>query len=124
HRAMAVHAAQAAKHVICPKPLTAFDGADLPADVKLSDVPRTEMLRAADANAAAMIDAAREHGVRLMYAENWVYAPPIVKADRLAAASGGAILDMRGGECHSGSHSPYSKHWRQTGGAAALRVRR
>jgi predicted dehydrogenase len=51
-----------------------------------------------------------------------VYAPSIVKADRLAAASGGAILEMRGGECHSGSHSPYSKHWRSTGGGALLRL--
>ncbi len=60
--------------------------------------------------------------VHLMYAENWVYAPPIAKAARLAAASGGVILEMRGGECHSGSHSPYSKEWRYTGGGALLRL--
>jgi predicted dehydrogenase len=122
HRPMTVLAAEAGKHVICSKPLTAFDGADLPEDVKLSEVPRTEMLLAADANASAMLDAARRHNVRLMYAENWVYAPSIVKADRLAAAAGGAILEMRGGECHSGSHSPYSKQWRYTGGGALLRL--
>jgi predicted dehydrogenase len=57
-----------------------------------------------------------------MYAENWVYAPSIAKAGRLAAASKGAILEMRGGECHSGSHSPYSKVWRHTGGGALLRM--
>jgi predicted dehydrogenase len=122
HRPMAVAAAEAGKHVICSKPLTAFDGAGVPEDVRMSDVPRGEMLSAADANATAMVEAARMNGVRLMYAENWVYAPSIVKADRLAAASGGAILEMRGGECHSGSHSPYSKRWRQTGGGALLRL--
>jgi predicted dehydrogenase len=122
HRPMAVRAAEAGKHVICSKPLTAFDGADLPDEVELSDIPRSRMLQTADANATVMLEAARKHNVRLMYAENWVYAPSIVKAERLAAASGGAILEMRGGECHSGSHSPYSKYWRHTGGGALLRL--
>ena len=122
HRRMAISAARAGKHVICSKPLTAFDGADLPEDVRVGEVPRAQMLREADHAATEMIEAARRGGVSLMYAENWVYAPSIVKADRLATAAGGAILEMRGGECHSGSHSPYSKHWRMTGGGALLRL--
>jgi predicted dehydrogenase len=119
---MAVMAAEAGKHVICSKPLTAFDGAGLPEDVELSEIPRERMLREAESNATAMVEATCRAGVSLMYAENWVYAPSIVKADRLATASGGAILEMRGGECHSGSHSPYSKRWRTTGGGALLRL--
>jgi len=114
HRPLAEQAAAAGKHVIVAKPLTAFDGP--------GSVARIEMLQAADENATAMVDAAQRHGVRLMYAENWVYAPSIAKASRLAAASGGAILEMRGGECHSGSHSPYSKEWKTTGGGALLRL--
>ena len=122
HRPMTEVAAAAGKHVIVSKPLTAFAGAGLPEDARVGDVARDEMLRAAEANASAMIEAARRGGVSLMYAENWVYAPSIVKADRLATAAGGAILEMRGGECHSGSHSPYSKRWRSTGGGALLRL--
>ena len=122
HRPMAVLAASARKHVIVSKPLTAFVGADLPADVPVSQVPRAQMLREAEHEATHMVEAARGARVSLMYAENWVYAPSIVKADRLASASGGAILEMRGGECHSGSHSPYSKQWRMTGGGALLRL--
>lgn len=122
HRPMAVLAAEAGKHVIVSKPLTAFDGAELPEDVPVASVSREQMLREAGANATQMVDAAKRAGVMLMYGENWVYAPSIVKADRLAAASGGAILEMRGGECHSGSHSPYSKRWRNTGGGALLRL--
>ncbi len=114
HRPLAEQAAAAGKHVIVAKPLTAFDGP--------GSVARIEMLQAADENATAMVDAAQRHGVRLMYAENWVYAPSIAKASQLAAASGGAILEMRGGECHSGSHSPYSKEWKTTGGGALLRL--
>jgi predicted dehydrogenase len=122
HRSMTEAAAAAGKHVICSKPLTAFDAASMPDGGKLSEVPRARMLETATANATAMVEAARRAGVLLMYAENWVYAPSIMKANRLAAASGGAILEMRGGECHSGSHSPYSKEWQYTGGGALLRL--
>src|SRR5258708_3148222 len=122
HRPMTEAAAQAGKHVICSKPLTAFDGSSLTDGRAPASVPKAEMLEAAAENAAAMVEATRRAGVLLMYGENWVYAPSIVKADRLAAASGGAILEMRGGECHSGSHSPYSKHWRTTGRGALLRL--
>jgi predicted dehydrogenase len=122
HRPMTEAAAAAGKHVICSKPLTAFDAASVPEGTPVATVPRAQMLATASENASAMVDAARQAGVLLMYAENWIYAPSIAKANRLAAAAGGAILEMRGGECHSGSHSPYSKEWRYTGGGALLRL--
>ena len=114
HRPLTEEAAAAGKHVIVSKPLTAFDGP--------GSVARAEMLQTAVASATAMVEATQRAGVQLMYGENWVYAPSIEKAARLAEAAGGAILDMRGGECHSGSHSPYSKEWRYTGGGALLRL--
>src|SRR5689334_6175061 len=122
HRPMTERVAAAGKHVICSKPLTAFDAAAVPAGTDVASVPRAQMLATAAENARAMVEATRRAGVMLMYGENWVYAPSIVKADRLAAASSGAILEMRGGECHSGSHSPYSKQWQSTGGGALLRL--
>jgi predicted dehydrogenase len=122
HRPMTEAAAAQGKHVICAKPLTAFDEAAVPDSTPVSSVPRAHMLATASDNASAMVQAARRAGTLLMYAENWIYAPSIAKADRLAAAAGGAILEMRGGECHSGSHSPYSKEWRYTGGGALLRL--
>ncbi len=114
HRPITEAAAAAGKHVIVSKPLTAFDGP--------GSVGRADMLQSALANATAMVHATRRAGVQLLYGENWVYAPSIEKAARLVEVSGGAILDMRGGECHSGSHSPYSKEWRFTGGGALLRL--
>jgi predicted dehydrogenase len=122
HRPLTEAAAAAGKHVICTKPLTAFDSANLEAGQSPSRVPRAQMLKTATENASAMLDAAEQADVYLMYGENWVYAPSIAKAERLAAVSGGAILEMRGGECHSGSHSPYSKEWGMTGGGALLRL--
>jgi predicted dehydrogenase len=108
--------------VICSKPLTAFDGSSLGEGADVAGIKKSEMLRVATDNASAMVEATRKAGVKLMYGENWVYAPSIAKANRLAAAAGGAILEMRGGECHSGSHSPYSKEWRTAGGGALLRL--
>jgi predicted dehydrogenase len=122
HRPMTEAAAAAGKHIVCAKPLTAFDGYGLASDVDVAAVPRARMLATAVASADAMLDAAARAGVHLMYAENWVYAPSVTKAHRLAAASGGAILEMRGGECHSGSHSPSAREWRYTGGGALLRL--
>ncbi len=122
HRSFAVAAARAGKHVICTKPLTAFVGHGLPAGADLAAVDRREMLRLAAADCDAMIDAAKAAGVRLFYGENWLYAPSIVRAKTLLERAGGAILEMRGWESHGGSHSPYAKRFRDTGGGALLRL--
>jgi len=111
HAAMAVEAARAGKHVIVEKPLTGFFG-----DAR---TPRPVMLERALASADQVIDACRAAGVRLCYAENWVYAPPIQKARRLLAAAGGPILRMVGEESHSGTHAPINKRW-ETGGGGSL----
>ncbi len=121
HRSVTEEAAAAGKHIVCAKPLTAFDGHGRDPKTDFRAVSQAHMLRGAVENADAMVAAADQARVHLMYAENWVYAPSIVKAGRLAAAAGGVILEMRGGECHSGSHSPYAKEWRYTGGGALLR---
>jgi predicted dehydrogenase len=125
HRPFAERAAAAGKHVVCTKPLSAYVGQDLPEGTPYGDVsavPRARMLQRASADAEAMVAAAREHGVQLMYGENWVYAPAIRRAAELVRASKGAVLELRGWEGHSGSHSPYSKMWRYTGGGALLRL--
>lgn len=125
HRRMAVEAAEAGKHIVCTKPLTAYVGQDLADDASDADydrVDRRRMLEVAVDDAQAMVDAANGAGVQLMYGENWVYAPSIVRAAGLLARSGGAVLEMHGWECHSGSHSEYSKVWRNAGGGALIRL--
>lgn len=111
HAPMAIRAARAGKHVIVEKPLTGYFGP--------ASTPRAEMLTRALAAADEVLGACREAGVRLCYAENWVYAPPVQKARRLLAAGGGPILRMVGEESHSGTHAVANKHW-ETGGGGSL----
>ena len=114
HHEIAVAAARAGKHVIVEKPLTgAFCDAT---------EPREAMLATALANADAVLEAVAKAGVTLCYAEDFVYAPPVAKLRRLLDASGGAILELRAEESHSGSHAAYARRWKSAGGGAFLRM--
>ena len=113
HERFAVAALAAGKHVIVEKPLT---GCFTPRAEMTATAMHTEALRSAD----AMLAAADAAGRQLCYAENWLYAPPFVKAERLLDAAGGTILRMQGEESHSGTHSEPNKHWITAGGGALL----
>ncbi len=125
HRPLTEAAAAAGKHVICTKPLTAYVGQDLSPGADATEVgarDRGEMARVAEADGQAMLDATERAGVLLCYGENWLYAPAVARAEALLAKAGGPLLEMRGWEAHSGSHSPYAKAWQHTGGGALLRL--
>jgi predicted dehydrogenase len=114
HHEIAVAAARAGKHVIVEKPLT---GAFCEATER-----REAMLATALANADAVLEAVAKAGVTLCYAEDFVYAPPLAKLRRLLEASGGAILELRAEESHSGSHAAYARRWKTAGGGSLLRM--
>jgi len=121
HEPLAIAAANAGKHIICEKPLTGyFGGPDAASPV--GHTPKSIMRREAIASAQRILDAVERNGIKCMVAENWLYSPPIVKAARLARASGGTIMEIRARECHSGSHARYAKDWAQAGGGAILRL--
>src|SRR5262249_56498017 len=84
--------------------------------------PRDGMLAGAPQNCDAVLEAASKAGVTLCYAEDFVYAPPLSKLRRLLDASGGAILELRAEESHSGSHADSARRWQTAGGGPFLRM--
>src|SRR2546425_2981330 len=114
HHEIAIAAARGGKHVIVEKPLTGYFGD--------AGDKREEMLAGALRNCDAVLEAVAAAGVTLCYAEDFVYAPPVAKLRRLMEASGGAILELRAQESHSGSHAAYARRWRTAGGGALLRT--
>jgi predicted dehydrogenase len=114
HAEVAVAAARAGKHVIVEKPLTGYFGE--------ASSPPEVMLAAALASADEAIEAAAKAGVVLCYAEDYVYAPPVARLRALMEISGGAILELRAEESHSGSHAAYARQWRTSGGGSLLRM--
>jgi predicted dehydrogenase len=100
HHKVTVAAAQAGKHVICEKPMA----------VSLEE-------------ADAMIRAAEDNGVRLFYAENWLFAPAMQRVARIVKDGAiGDVLYFRGRESHSGTHSKYSLKKAYAGGGTLVHM--
>ncbi|WP_339716049.1 Gfo/Idh/MocA family oxidoreductase [Cyclobacterium amurskyense] len=122
HHEIAIKAAEAGKHIIMEKPLTGYFGEPGDPEPIGFHVARSKMKAGASKNAEAVREAVRSNKVLFCYAENWVYAPPIVKMRNLIAASKGSVLELRAEENHSGSNSVFSKKWKYMGGGALLRM--
>jgi predicted dehydrogenase len=115
HHTVAMDAANAGKHILCEKPLTGYFG-------EAKDVSFLSMMEEASKNASATQKAVQTNKVKFCYAENFVYAPSVTKLKSLLRACQGTVLDIRAEESHSGSHAPYSREWRTSGGGSLMRL--
>ncbi len=122
HELLAVAALHRGKHVIIEKPFTGYygPGGSAGENFRGNSFSKETMLREAVASCDRILEAARQTGKKVCYAENWVYAPAVEKEREILVKSGGQILWMIGDESHSGSHSPTYGMWKYSGGGSLV----
>ncbi len=100
HHDVAIAAARAGKHVICEKAFATTV-----------------------ADAVEMVDVCRGEGVKLFYAEDWVFAPSLTRMEQIIAEGAvGEVLFVKAKETHSGSHSPFAKKKSTCGGGSLIHL--
>jgi predicted dehydrogenase len=119
HEPVAIAGLGRGKFVICEKPLTGYFGDGSPR-FHWDHADKQVALDAALASVGRILEAERKSTGRLLYAENWVYAPAIQKEREILEKTGGQILWMHGEEAHSGSHSVDYAYAARCGGGVLI----
>ena len=107
------------KFVVCEKPLTGYfgDGAD---DFHWDNADMQVALDTALTSVDRILQAEAASKGRLLYAENWVYAPTVQKEREILEKTGAQVLWIHGEEAHSGSHSVDYAHAARCGGGVLI----
>ncbi len=70
-----------------------------------------------------MVKACQDKEVKLMYAEDWVHAPSLIRAKEIIQEGGiGDILYVKAKETHNGSHSIFAQQKKYCGGGAMIHL--
>lgn len=114
-------ATDAGVHIICEKPFTGYFGPEGCGDeYRGNQDPKEPMLDKVVTELQQAAEMIRKSGVVFGYAENFVYAPAVIKEKEIIEKTGAQILRILGEESHSGSGSPVYGIWRFQGGGSLM----
>jgi predicted dehydrogenase len=100
HSEVVINAANAGKHIVCEKPLA----------TTLEDCDQ-------------MTETCQDNKVKLMYAEDWIFAPALIRAKNIYKEGAiGDIVYIKAKESHGGSHSLYAQKLKYCGGGAMIHL--
>ncbi len=119
HEQVAVAALERGISAIVEKPLTGYLGTGTD-DFHGDTFPKGDALEHGLASVARMLEAERNSKGRILYGENWVYAPSIQREREMIEKTGAQILWLHGEEAHSGSHNPSYAQWKFSGGGVMI----
>jgi predicted dehydrogenase len=119
HEPISIEGLRRGKFVVCEKPLTGYFGDGSP-DFHWDRADKQLALRTALASVERILEAERASRGRLLYAENWVYAPSVQKEREILEKTGGQVLWIHGEEAHSGSHSVDYAYSARCGGGVLI----
>ena len=121
HKEEIIKAMRAGKHVICEKPLVGYFGRPGDPEPIGEKVSKKYMFECLLEELEELRGVVKETGKRFMYAENFVYAPAVLKAGEIIRARKSRILYMKGEESLKGSSSSVAGEWNKTGGGIFMR---
>ena len=119
HESVAVAALERDRFAIVEKPLTGYCG-DGSAGFHGDTFSKEDALEHGLASVDRMLAAEAKSKGRILYAENWVYAPAIQREREIIEKTGAQVLWMHGEEAHSGSHNPTYAYWKHSGGGVMI----
>lgn len=119
HEEIVIAALSKNKNVIVEKPFTGYFG-DGSEQFCGDDFPREAGLKTALESCSRMLEAEAKSEGRILYAENWIYAPAVQKEREIIEKSKAQILWINGEQSHSGSHSLAYGQWKLSGGGSLI----
>ncbi len=119
HEPIAIAVLEQDKFAIVEKPLTGYfgDGSD---DFNGDTFPKQDALDQSLDSIERILDAESKSKGKILYAENWIYAPSIQKEREIIEKTGAQILWIHGEEAHSGSHAATYAYWKFSGGGVMI----